>query len=351
MNRRRLDFEALRDGLLAVSGRLDPAIGGKPEDLTTHPFSTRRTVYGLIDRLNLAGVFGVFDFPSPDAHSPQRHVTSAAPQALFLMNSPFIQDQARGLASRPDILVAAAGTDRIRALYRRVYGRAPTPEELEWGLAFVARPEPPAPAPAAPDVWSYGFGEFDEAAGRVASFTPLPRFTGNIWHEGPRNILISPSAQVLDVKTGWATLSAQGGHPGQDLRHAVLRRWVAPVACAVEIRGSVTHLQDAEKSSDGIRARIVSSRSGALAVEKLRRETKKMDLPRRDVEEGETIDFIVDGGVDREEDAFTWSPVVVAPGRSWDAARDFRGPASVRLTTWEKYAQVLLESNEFIFVD
>src|SRR5262249_42157850 len=65
-NRQRLDFESLRDSLLWASGRLDLKVGGAPVEIATPPFSTRRSVYGFIDRQNLPGLFRTFDFASPD---------------------------------------------------------------------------------------------------------------------------------------------------------------------------------------------------------------------------------------------------------------------------------------------
>src|SRR5262249_40881206 len=73
MNRRRLDLEGLRDALLTVAGRLDRTAGGPAVEITTAPFSARRTVYGFLDRQNLPGLFRTFDFASPDSSSPQRH--------------------------------------------------------------------------------------------------------------------------------------------------------------------------------------------------------------------------------------------------------------------------------------
>ena len=81
MNRRRMDWEALRDSLLFVSGRLDAAAGGPATDILKPPFATRRTVYGFIDRQNLPLVLRTFDFASPDTHAPSRFVTSV-PQLL-----------------------------------------------------------------------------------------------------------------------------------------------------------------------------------------------------------------------------------------------------------------------------
>jgi hypothetical protein len=139
--RRRLDFEAMRDGLLSAAGRLDPTLGGRPVDLFKAPFSTRRTVYAFIDRQNLPGTFRAFDFASPDHHSPQRFQTTVAPQALFLMNSPFVAEQARAVVARPEVVSSKATDERITRVYRAVFGRTPTSEELAIGREFVAEPE------------------------------------------------------------------------------------------------------------------------------------------------------------------------------------------------------------------
>jgi hypothetical protein len=137
-NRRRLDFEALRDSLVSASGRLDLAEGGKAVDLFKAPFSTRRTVYGLIDRTNLPGTLKVFDVASPDTHTPQRFQTTVPQQALFLLNSPFAQEQAKALAARKEVANAKDDVLKARALYRLALGRDPTPEELALATAFAA---------------------------------------------------------------------------------------------------------------------------------------------------------------------------------------------------------------------
>jgi cytochrome c553 len=144
MNRRRLDFEAMRDALLAASGALDRTAGGPAVDLTKAPFAGRRTVYGFIDRQNLPGMFRTFDFASPDTSTAQRHTTTVPQQALFLLNSPFVLEQARTLVRQPDIAGAAEGEARIQKLYRRVYGRAADRAEVALGLRYLeaARAEP-----------------------------------------------------------------------------------------------------------------------------------------------------------------------------------------------------------------
>ena len=143
-NRRRLDFEATRDAILAASGKLDLQQGGKSVDLFKAPFSTRRSVYGLIDRTNFPGTMRSFDVASPDTHSPQRFQTTTPQQALFLMNSPFVTEQAKALAARPEVAAAKSAKDKLVALYRVALGRTPTAAETEVATEFVAGDDPKA---------------------------------------------------------------------------------------------------------------------------------------------------------------------------------------------------------------
>jgi len=135
-NRKRHDFEAMRDSLLAASGQLDPTIGGRPVDLFKSPFTMRRSIYGLVDRSNLPGTFRVFDLASPDQHSPQRFQTTVPQQALFLLNSPFVVERSKALAARS----TGAGAEKVKSLYRYALGRDPTREETALALEFVAGP-------------------------------------------------------------------------------------------------------------------------------------------------------------------------------------------------------------------
>jgi hypothetical protein len=138
MNRRRLDFEALRDSLLMVSGDLDPAFGGQALDLAKQPFSKRRTVYGFIDRQNLPPMFRTFDFANPDTHSPQRHETVVPQQALFLMNSPFVLERTGRLVARLDAEGASDPAGRVQRLHRLLFGREASAAETRRGLEYVA---------------------------------------------------------------------------------------------------------------------------------------------------------------------------------------------------------------------
>jgi mono/diheme cytochrome c family protein len=143
MNRRRLDFEATRDALLAVSGQLKPNVGGPSVQNAFTPGATRRTLYAFLDRLNVPGIYRTFDFPSPDATNPQRDVTSVPQQALFLMNNPFTLDCARKLLARPEIATAKDASERVRLLYRLLYGRWPTLDEYSLAGKYLGdKPSP-----------------------------------------------------------------------------------------------------------------------------------------------------------------------------------------------------------------
>jgi hypothetical protein len=138
MNRRRLDFESMRDTFLAVAGRIDYTIGGRPVELTSEPFSARRTVYGFVERQNLPGMFRTFDFASPDTTSPQRFSTTVPQQALFLMNSPFIVQQAKEMAARPELKAAKNDDERVQTMYRIAFNRDPDADELRLAKEFLA---------------------------------------------------------------------------------------------------------------------------------------------------------------------------------------------------------------------
>src|SRR5207302_4772625 len=132
----RVDFESMRDSLLAVSGELDMNAGGKPVELFKKPSALRRTVYGFIDRQFLPGVFRVFDFANPDMHNPQRLDTTVPQQALFFMNSPFVVERARALARRPEVVASKNPEQHIQELYRAVFQRPAAARQIESGKRF-----------------------------------------------------------------------------------------------------------------------------------------------------------------------------------------------------------------------
>jgi Protein of unknown function (DUF1553)/Protein of unknown function (DUF1549)/Planctomycete cytochrome C len=137
MNRRRLDFEAMRDSLLVVAGQLDQQLGGPPVSLLGNNFQTRRTIYGFVDRMNLPGLYRAFDFPSPAATSPNRETTTIPPQALYLMNHQFVRQAAERLVRRPDVATCKSTDGRLERLFSILFNRKPSPAERRLAREFL----------------------------------------------------------------------------------------------------------------------------------------------------------------------------------------------------------------------
>ncbi|HJN08991.1 MAG TPA: DUF1553 domain-containing protein [Pirellulaceae bacterium] len=148
-SRRRLEAEAIRDAMLAISGRLDEQIGGSilPTENRKYVTSTanvdpvayqtnRRSLYLPVVRSALYEVFQAFDFADPSVMSGRRQSTTVAPQALFIMNSKFVTEQTRAMA---EWLTADDGDDagRVRVTYQRTLGRPPTTSEISRATSYV----------------------------------------------------------------------------------------------------------------------------------------------------------------------------------------------------------------------
>jgi hypothetical protein len=167
-NLRRLEAEAIRDAVLAVSGQLNPAMGGRgifpelpPEVLSTQsrpgdgwgkstPHErARRSVYIFAKRTLGVPLLELFDQASPDKSIAARTTTTIAPQALILLNSAFIDGQARAFADR---LVREGGSNpraNVRRAFRLALARRPTAQEARIALAYLDRTRKAVPYPRA----------------------------------------------------------------------------------------------------------------------------------------------------------------------------------------------------------
>ena len=137
MNPRRMDIESYRDSLLQSAGKLDMTMYGPSASVDDE---TRRSVYSTISRgRSTADVMKLYDVPAPLAHIPMRVQTLNPLQALFVMNSGFVQMLADTLAGQ----VSGEPTTeaRIQALYRKVLARAASPEEVTLGVRYLSAPD------------------------------------------------------------------------------------------------------------------------------------------------------------------------------------------------------------------
>lgn len=347
MNPHRLSFEEARDAWLAAAGRLNLTMGGLPEPLFASS-NTRRTLYALVDRENLPSVMRTFDFANPDLSIPQRTETTVPQQALFGLNHPFVVQQAKALVQN------ATGNDRERILfiYAQLFQRTASAKEMANALHFVQDdPAPILPIADHSKAWQYGYGEWDELTGKTKNFQHLPHFTGTAWQG---------DEAWPNAKLGWAQLTASGGHPGNHRQHAVIRRWIAESAGSYDIHSTLIH---EPKVGDGIRAFVSHSRLGKLRSTTAHGTRAELNLTAIDFQAGDSLDFIVDIGDGLNSDQFLWAPKItptppLTTGSSgdevnevWEAEKDFFAQPQAQLSVWEQLVQVLMLSNEFMFVD
>ena len=139
MNRKRLNFEAMRDGMLQVSGELNLTMHGPSQKLHSKPYSKRRAVYGFIDRQNIAPTLNSFDFANPNIHAPQRVETTVPQQALFAFNHPFVIERSAALAKKAFESTTVNPSSQVEFLYRQILSRDPRKEESKIGSEFLGQ--------------------------------------------------------------------------------------------------------------------------------------------------------------------------------------------------------------------
>jgi hypothetical protein len=344
---RPLDLEPFRDTLLAVTGRLKPNLGGKSEKIAD---TTRRTVYAFVDRKTLPSIYRSFDFPDPNFSAPKRSRTALTPRALILMNSPLLTDSAKNLAASltkdlPD------DNSRIEELYRRVFQRQPTDKEMQRAHDYLAAyPKNDLVHPESQD-WQYGYGTFDAAAKQTAKFASLTAFDGKAF---------KGTLKTTDGKPSEVKVDAMGGDSGLTSSMSSIRRWIAPLDGEINITAELTHT---DAKTEGVIARIISSRTGELGAWKAKAQSLCTDLAKVPVKKGDTLDFIVSSQTDKDAGPYQWSPSIVMPtadmpampgmNQRWDARVDFANPNAPAkpLTAWEELCQAILLSPEFAVME
>jgi hypothetical protein len=133
MNRRRMEAEVSRDSILAVNGTLDLKPGGMAvRDLN----SRRRTLYQISIRSIRNDYRALFDAADATAIVEKRNISTVAPQALFLLNHPFVLAEVKRLAQRVQSIANDNGA-RVKWLYRTLFAREPSAPELELASAAL----------------------------------------------------------------------------------------------------------------------------------------------------------------------------------------------------------------------
>lgn len=152
MNLQRLDAESFRDAMLAVAGKLDTKMGGTllmtgDNDYVTNDQSgnaaqydkPRRSVYLPVIRNALFDMFQAFDFGDPSSPHAKRASTTVAPQALYVLNSPFALDVSQAFANALLAQSSVSDAERVKQAYLKAFGRPPSPAESERATAYIAK--------------------------------------------------------------------------------------------------------------------------------------------------------------------------------------------------------------------
>jgi len=333
-HRRRLGFEAMRDSMVAVTGRLDHNIGGRPVQLLKG-FNARRSIYGFINRMDVPGVLRNFDFPEPISTSSQRIATTVPTQALYFLNHQFVRECGEKVLQRQDVVSQPDDRARVDRIYKILLARKPTETETNLGLEYVHRK-----STSTTSHWSFGYGSVDDTKKRVLSFAKFPHWTGERWQGG---------ARLPDGKLGWLFMTADGGHPASSYDRCCIRRWRSPFDGVVTVSGEFSHEVD---MGNGVRGRIVSSRKGVVGEWKVHNSKLATKVASLEVKRGDTIDWVVDFQDNIVHDEHFWKVMVTrtdgSEAKKFDSIAEFYGGKS---DLWSNYVHALLMTNEFLFIE
>lgn len=303
---KRLDAEAIRDSILAVSGKLDKASFGAPVmvgkdtsgQIIINGEVQRRSVYLQMKRTEPIALLKAFDAPAMEINCTKRENSTVATQSLMLMNSDFILRSADFFASR---------------LNQEAQGKVDS--SVTNGIELVL----PDNGLNNANPWSFGYGMVGEAPeGEIAkvTFTHYPFFGDNTWKGGEK---------IPDDKLGFSFLNPTGGHTAS-VEMSPIRRWTAPVSGKIRIQGKLHHPSD---NGDGVRLTLYSSRTGQVGQWSAKTGNADYDVT-FEVEAGDTIDAIVDRVENHTSDSFsnTYSITLLESDMSlaWESAKEFHGP-------------------------
>jgi hypothetical protein len=347
-NRRRLDFETMRDRVLAGSGALDTGgTGGRSVRLEDPASDARRSLYAFVDRYALPGTFVSFDLPHPDHHSPKRVETTVPQQALYFLNGPLVLRQAARLAASPEFKGLPDDRARVHWIYQKHFRRAPSEAELLAAMDWIGSAAPADYAPPLGGHWEVLHGP-DEGKPSTA-LSPFPLFADGVWK-------ITPDPATSPIR--WLNVGAGGGHAS--VRHTMVLRWRASGAGQVRMSGRLTRTQEGGATL----AWRIDGKGAPLAEAQLSPEAA-VDIAGTwiDVVPGDTMDFVLrapDGDACgnvawnlRIEGRESESGPLAEVG---DFTRQFPTssdpvPAAVSADPWADLIQMLWASNEFHFVD
>jgi hypothetical protein len=320
----RLDAEAMRDSILAISDRLDTTQFGPPATIITDDTGQivvqgdkqRRSVYLQVRRTEPVAMLTSFDAPVMEVNCAKRDSSTVATQSLMLMNSDFILQSSKAFAARINQQAARQVDTKL------THG-------ITINVASIASKY------GSP--WDYGYGFVTQAkdGAKVSpvKFTRFPFFGSSTWKGGEK---------IPDEKLGFSNLTAAGGHPETATKRPI-RRWTSPVAGTIRVDGQLSRRA---KNSDGVHLTVYSSRLGQVAECTVPNGSKNYSATLQ-VAPGDLIDTIVDERTTHTSDSFANTFVIhllddnYQSTQSWNSQTGFSGPldsASLQATLPQQIA-------------
>ncbi|WP_193211115.1 DUF1549 and DUF1553 domain-containing protein [Luteolibacter marinus] len=347
-NRRRLDFESMRDRVLAAGGSLDiGSTGGRSVRLEDPAADARRSVYAFVDRYALPGTFVSFDLPHPDHHSPKRVDTTVPQQALYFLNGPMVLRQAAKLAADPAFRDLPDDRARVHLIYQKLFRRVPSDDEVLLALDWIGSAAPADYAPPLGGYWEVRHAP--DGGAPTDSLEAFPIFADGVWKTGP---------DPATAPVRWLNAGPNGGHASA--HHVMVLRWRAAGAGQVKMSGSLRRTQ---KGGDTLAWRIdgkgMVQSEGQLPAEA----SAEMEGSWVTVEAGDALDLVIRAPQGDACGGVAWT--VKVQGRENDSAGlvelgDFASQfpisndppaAAAAPDPWADLIQMLLASNEFHFID
>ena len=222
--------------------------------------------------------------------------------------------------------------DAIGDLFKRTLARVPSSQERQaikdfCAAAIVELPMTPE------NCWQYGYGGISKDLKAVKSFKPLPLFSESKW--------MGLDGKLPDKKLGWIFLNATGGHPGEGLGRCAIRRWIAPRSGKIRVTGKLEHVAD---QGDGIHGIIIANKDKMVGNWKVHHDQAPTSPEPFEVEQGDTIDFIVSENENTNSDSFSWICQLQyeGDGKKFESDKHFTGTTLIALDRWQQAAQALL---------
>ncbi|MBC7979719.1 MAG: DUF1549 domain-containing protein [Armatimonadetes bacterium] len=347
-NRRRADFESMRDRLLATSGSLDTGkTGGRSVLLEQASSDRHRSLYAFVDRYALANTFVSFDLPHPDHHAPKRIETTIPQQALFLLNSPLLIRQAELLANNADFNKLTSDQEKLSWLYQRIYRRPPSQAEEQEGLQWLSQTISANYAPSLSGTWEVRHAR--DLNGEILEIKPFPLFKDNVWSTGP---------DLATAPVPWLHAGAKNGHAARHF--AIILRWHALGAGEVSMVGDLKRTQ---KGGEALEWNISHNNRSLQNFTLPPEGSSQIEGQWLPVSPGDTVDFVLRaphgdsfGGVEWNLRVLGRESPDAKPAEINDFAKQFPTsdspfPEIKAANPWADFIQMLWASNEFNFID